>query len=124
VRSAWIYPKQDFAGALRFVEGQRQPEEPVLLAGLATFPYREYYRRDWTAVETRAEIAAAQASGRPVWLLATFPIHLQSRYPDVWKTVTEEFTTVRVFRGTIGDGEVRVYRWDPAARPAPPEKVR
>lgn len=114
VRSAWLYPKQDFVGAMQLVDAQRQPGEPVLVAGLGVFPYKEYFHRDWTVVATRADLDAARAAGKPVWLLTTFPIYLKSRHPDVWETLEQEFTKVKVFRGTIGDGEVCVYRWQPA----------
>lgn len=110
VRSAWIYPKQDFAGALKFVESQRQPGEPVALAGLAVFPYREYYKRDWPAVATRAELDAARVAGQRIWLVYASPIFVQSRQPEIWNTLRTEFEEVRVFRGTMGDGAVYVCR--------------
>ncbi len=110
VRSAWIYPKQDFAGALEFVESQRQPGDPVALAGLAVFPYREYYKRDWPAVATRAELDAQQVAGRRLWLVYASPIYVQSRQPEIWNAIATEFEPVRVFRGTMGDGTVYVCR--------------
>jgi hypothetical protein len=110
VRSAWMYPKQDFAGALEFVESQRQPGEPVALAGLAVFPYREYYKRDWPAVATRAELNAARVAGRRIWLVYASPIFVQSRQPEIWNILRAEFDEVRVFRGTMGDGAVYVCR--------------
>lgn len=115
VRSAWIYPKQDFAGAMQFVDAQRKADEPVLVAGLAIFPYTQYFQRDWHPVKSKGEVDAARAAGKRVWVLTTFPIFLASRHPDVWETLEREFTKVGVFRGTMGDGEVRVYRWEPAA---------
>lgn len=108
-RSAWIYPKQDFAGALQFVEAQRQPGEPVALAGLAVFPYRDYYKRDWPAVSTRAELAVVRGEGR-LWLLYASPIFVQSRQPEIWNAIETEFEQVKVFRGTMGDGEIYVCR--------------
>jgi len=108
-RSAWIYPKQDFAGALEFVEAQRQPGEPVALAGLAVFPYRDYYKRDWPAVSTGAELAAVRGQGR-LWLLYASPIFVQSRQPEIWNAIQTEFEQVKVFRGTMGDGAVYVCR--------------
>jgi len=122
VRSAWLHPKQDFAGAMRFVDEQRRPDEPVVVAGLAVFPYREYYRRDWPAIESVEQLEAARAVGKPVWLLHAFPIFLRSRHPEVWNTVEREFVAVRVFRGTIGEGEVFVCKWEPPAQRATPEK--
>ena len=115
VRSAWIYPKQDFVGAMEWVDAQRKADEPVLVTSLAVFPYTQYFRREWKAVDSREELDAARAAGKPVWLLSTFPVFLKSRHPDAWETIEREFTPMRVFRGTIGDGEVRVYRWTPAA---------
>jgi hypothetical protein len=110
VRSAWIYPKQDFAGALQFVDSQRQPGEPVALAGLAVFPYREYYKRDWPAVATRAELDAQRAQGQRTWLVYASPIFVESRQPEIWNAIRTEFEQVRVFRGTMGDGAVYVCR--------------
>jgi len=110
VRSAWIYPKQDFAGALEFVESQRQPGEPVALAGLAVFPYREYHQRDWPAVATRAELEAARVPGQRLWLVYASPIFVESRQPEIWNAIRTEFDEVRVFRGTMGDGAVYVCR--------------
>lgn len=110
MRSAWIYPKQDFAGALEFVESQRQPGEPVALAGLAVFPYREYYKRDWPAVATRAELDAVRAPGQRTWLVYALPIFVESRQPEIWNALRTEFEQVRVFRGTMGDGAVYVCK--------------
>lgn len=113
VRSAWLHPKQDYEGAMRFVDAQRRPGESVVVTGLAVFPYRVYHGRDWPAVETAAQLEAVRASGRPVWLLHAFPIFLRSRHPEIWNIVEREFATVRVFRGTIGEGEVFVCKWEP-----------
>ncbi len=109
-RSAWMYPKQDFAGALEFVESQRQAGEPVVLAGLAVFPLREHYQRDWPAVTTREELESARAGGKRVWLVYASPIFVRSRQPQIWNAIETEFEQVRVFRGTMGDGAVYVYR--------------
>ncbi|MGH9792725.1 MAG: hypothetical protein ACRD5W_16080, partial [Candidatus Acidiferrales bacterium] len=108
VRSAWMYPKQDFAGALEFVESQRQRDEPVVVAGLAVFPYREYYQRDWPAVTTQAELDAARGTATRVWLVYASPIFVRSRQPQIWNAIDTEFEQVRVFRGTMGDGAVYV----------------
>jgi hypothetical protein len=122
VRTAWMHPKQDYEGALRFVEEQRKPDEQVVVAGLAVFPYRVYHGRPWPAVENAGQSEAARAGGRPVWLLHAFPIYLRSRHPEVWNIVQREFATVRVFRGTIGEGEVFVCKWTPAPTATPAGK--
>jgi hypothetical protein len=110
LRAAWIYPKQDFLGAMEFVEAQRAPGDAVVLIGLTRLPYQDYYRRPWPAVETPEQLAAASAGGGTVWALYTLPIYVESRYPALWNIVQRDFRTVRVFRGTMGGGEVYVGR--------------
>jgi hypothetical protein len=113
LRAAYLYPKQDFAGAMQAVEAARQPGEPVITVGLTTMPYRDYYQRDWQAVESMGELQALRARGTRVWLLYTSPIHLRARYPDIWNIIQSEFTTVRVFRGTLGNGEIYLCQAPP-----------
>ena len=79
----------------------------VLLFGRRT-PELGYL--DWPAVETRAQLDAVRGPARATWLLYTFPVFLESRHPEVWNAVHSEFATVRVFRGTIGDGGIYVCR--------------
>lgn len=110
LRSAYIYPKQDFEGALRYVEAQKRPGDAVVLAGLAKYPYQSYFGRGWPAVETRAQIEAARPRDSATWLLYTFPVYLRSMYPEVWNAVQSDFAVVKVFRGTIGDADVVVCR--------------
>lgn len=118
LRAAYIYPKQDFQGAMQFVDAQRRPGEPVLLSGLAIFPYREYYWRDWTPVETRAQLDAARVPGKAAWMIFWSRTYVESRQPEIWNALATEFSIVRQFRGTLGDGIIYVSRSvePPAAR--------
>jgi uncharacterized membrane protein len=118
-RAAWIYPKQDFRGAMGFVDTQRAPGDAVVLIGLTRLPYQEYYRRDWPAVESAAELEGLRARGGATWALYTLPIYVQSRYPELWNILQRDFRTVRVFRGTMGGGEVYVCRADAAGTGQP-----
>ena len=113
LRAAYLYPKQDFVGAMEAVEAARQPGEPVVTVGLTTIPYRAYYGRDWPAVKTGQELQALRAHGSRVWLLYTSPIHLRARHPDIWNIIQAEFATVRIFRGTLGNGEVYICQAPP-----------
>ncbi len=118
LRAAYIYPKQDFQGAMQFVDAHRQPGEPVMLTGLAIFPYREYYGRDWTAVETRAHLEAARVPGKAAWMIYWSRTYVEARQPEVWNALGTEFSIVRQFRGTLGEGIIYVSRSvePPAAR--------
>jgi hypothetical protein len=110
LRAAYAYPKQDFRGAIAFVEAQRAVGEPVVATGLAGFPCVRYYGREWTWATTREQLDAARVPGRATWLVYASPIYMRSRQPEIWNAVEREFETVRVFRGTMGEGEIYVSR--------------
>src|SRR5206468_5931 len=71
LRDGYRFPKQDFVGALMYVSTHRAEGDPVVTAGAATFPYRDYYRQPWKAITSRADVEAIRAQGRPVWVLYT-----------------------------------------------------
>jgi hypothetical protein len=110
LRAAYLYPKQDFEGAMRYVDSHRKPGEAVVVAGLAVFPYQSYYGRDWPAVETRAQLDAVRSNAPATWLLYWSPIYVQTRQPEIWNAIRNDFSTLETFRGTLGDGQIYVCR--------------
>jgi mannosyltransferase len=113
------YPKQDFEGAMRFVEAQKVEGEPVVTAGIpTTLPYRLFYGRQWESAETLEELRAVQARGRRTWLLYSFPRYIEKGSPELMAAIRREFGAVKTFRGTLGGGEIVVSRAEPRARPA------
>jgi hypothetical protein len=98
---------------MRLIDEQRQPDEPVVVVGLSAFAYRSYYKRDWQAIATYADLESVRSLGKRTWLVYTLPIYLKSRYPEVWNAVQTEFVPVRVFRGTLSEGEVVVCEASP-----------
>ncbi|MCL5288101.1 MAG: glycosyltransferase family 39 protein [Acidobacteria bacterium] len=113
LRAAYLYPKQDYLGAMQYVDAEKKPGDAVALVGLTVIPYRDYYRRDWPQVENVAQLAALRGPGHATWVLYTIPIYVQSRYPELWNILQSECTTVKIFRGTMGGGEVYVCRAEP-----------
>jgi hypothetical protein len=111
LRAAYLYPKQDYAGAMAFVEANRTPTDAIRLAGLTAMPYQQYYKREWSAIETPQQLEDAQLAGAGrVWVLYTLPIYIESRYPELWNTLRSRCTTQKIFRGTMGGGEIYVCR--------------
>jgi uncharacterized membrane protein len=102
------YPKQDFSGALQFVESERRGAEPVLTAGAAAWPYQNYYGRDWPKVKDPQQIESLGGQSGRVWLLYTFPRYIEDETPGLMDAIQRRFKTVRVFPGTLGHGEVFV----------------
>src|SRR6185369_15240400 len=105
----YLHPKQDFVGARNFIEANRNPQSIVLTLGLATMPYSEYYAPDWKALETIGELEAAQQSKPDVWVVYSFPAVTERRYKDVTDYLANHFQAWH-FPGTLGDGDVLVFR--------------
>jgi hypothetical protein len=121
LRAAYIYPKQDFLGAMHYVDAHRKPSEPVVVTGLAIFPYQKYYGRDWPEVQTGAQLAAAHVPGKSTWLIGWSPIYIQMRQGEIWKAVVSEYSLVHDFPGTLGDGIIYVWREKPPTAAAAPD---
>jgi len=104
------YPKQDYEGALRFVEATRTADEPVITAGLAVRPYHDYYGREWKGVESGDELQAVRSSLGRIWMLYSFPEYME---PALATSIRQECPPVRVFYGTLGGGNVVVCLFQP-----------
>jgi mannosyltransferase len=113
LRRNYEYPKQDFDGALNYIDSEKKDNGPVLTAGATVFPYQQYFGKPWQEVKTPAELETIVGRGQPVWLVYTFPRYLEAAAPGVPEVIQKEFTVVRVFHGTLGEGDVVVVRSQP-----------
>jgi uncharacterized membrane protein len=104
------FPKQDFDGAIRFVDAQSDGEAIVATSGAATYPLRQYYNKTWASAETTEQLDQLCSRGRTVWLIYTLPRYLP---PALLESIRSKFTVIRVFRGTVGDGDVSVAKFQP-----------
>ncbi len=102
------YPKQDFEGAMRFIEEHSAPGEPIVTAGLATYPYEKYLQKPWRGVASLAELQKIRAEGRRVWVVYTLEGYIAVRTPDLMDALRNECEVQGVFRGTVGGGDVTV----------------
>ncbi|MEP6717276.1 MAG: hypothetical protein ABJC09_17015, partial [Terriglobia bacterium] len=108
------YPKQDYEGAIRFVEAEVKNGEPVVTAGAAVYPLLQYYSKPWASIDTPEKMQAVYSRGRTVWVVYTMPRYLFAAAPGVMAMIRRDFTVVKVFHGTLGDGDVYVARYQPA----------
>jgi hypothetical protein len=107
-------PKQDYPGARDFVESERAPGDVVVTLGLASLCYARHYAPEWTVVESLAELEAARPARAATWLVYSFPRLAVVTHAEIFAALGD-FETVRIFPGTLGDGEIRVLR-SPAGR--------
>jgi mannosyltransferase len=105
-------PKQDYAGAMQYVQAQRQPGDAIAISGLATLPYKDYYRADWQVVDNLPQLRGLAANAPRTWFVYTMPPVLEATAPDILAAVEADFTPVKSFDGTLGGGTVYVARVD------------
>lgn len=101
-------PKQDYQGAMSYVESEAKPGDAIATAGLASKVYTDFYKTGWVDIDSVQVLDRVDSQSNRIWLLYTFPPVLQSIYPDVMKSIQENFKVVKEFRGTVGDGTIFV----------------
>lgn len=105
-------PKQDYDGALGYVERNRRAEDAVVAVGLARFPYKQFFETNWATAETIQDLNTTRSWANRTWVVMTMPMHLEAYAPEIWHSLRSEFVLQTVFPGTLGDGAVYVYRVD------------
>ncbi|HEU4370165.1 MAG TPA: glycosyltransferase family 39 protein [Methylomirabilota bacterium] len=107
-------PKQDYQGALAFVEGAKEPGDAVVTVGLATFPYRSFFKVDWDAADSAEQLGQIREQAKRTWVVYTIPLHLRFEHPDIMTVLEREFSVVKRFSGTLSGGVLVVCRADAA----------
>ena len=110
LRAEYLYPKQDYLGAMKFLDEHQQPDDLIVTVGPVTTVYQRYYLRPWALVETRSQLDAALLSGHPIWLIYAMPNSIRTSRPDVWDVIESNFSVVRAFPGTLGGGTIYVTK--------------
>lgn len=118
------YPKQDFEGAMRFVDSRREAAEPVVTAGGAIYPFLEYYKRDWPGIRSGAELRDVRAGGKRVWMIYTLAEYIEADAPDLIRMLRDDCRVAEVFRGTVAGGDVTVCTLEPVTMNAAESPAR
>jgi hypothetical protein len=101
-------PKQDFDGALAYIESERSGADRVATLGLANVYFNDFRRLGWPQVATTADLAPPR-DGR-LWVVTAFPSHAAAHFPREIAMLTLDFEEARRFKGTLSGGDVIVYR--------------
>lgn len=104
------WPKQDLAGARDLVEARRTKGSAVVTLGLVSEPFSLYYAPSWRPVGSLDELLAVERQNSDVWLVYSFPDVTKKRFPSVMTRLAYSFDKQELLRGTLGDGDVLVYR--------------
>lgn len=102
-------PKQDFEGALAFVEAEKGQDDLVAAAWIAQPPV-QFFDPSVLSARTLNDLRNILAEQETVWLLATMLEDLPKREPALARFIGDRFQEVARFRGLVGDGDVVVFR--------------
>lgn len=119
LRGYYSVPKQAYRASIEYLEGQRHPGDIVMVVYLAEKGYRYYGRRfglkegqDYFFVRSveAFETTLSSRDTTRVFLVTTFPRALRLNHPGLYARMARDWAPVRTFRGTVGDGEISVWR--------------
>ena len=105
-------PKQDYLGAVSFLEKSRIPGDVIVIVGAATIPFKHYYGVDWKEVEVAEDLKAIRSEAKRTWLAYTLPPHLDAAYPEIMEIIRNDFKLIKQFYGTLNGGTIYVSRFD------------
>jgi hypothetical protein len=105
-------PKQDFEGALKFVDDRVVAGDAVATAGLASYPYRMYHQKTWTPLVQPGDLLALTSRTGRAWVIYSFPEYM---HPALVAALREGCAPVRQFPASLRGGDVMVCRIDAPA---------
>ncbi|GAA4746108.1 hypothetical protein GCM10023264_09610 [Sphingomonas daechungensis] len=109
------HPKQDLEGAVRLVVKLRQPQDAATSVGLAIEPVHGFFAPDWPVTRSTADLDRLLEGGRTVWLITAFESHTRTTQAAIMREVDTRFDKIAILQGTLGGGNVQVYRSRPTA---------
>ena len=115
-------PKQDYRGAVRYLEATRRPGDVVVVFGIAEKGIRFYSNRlegsaeagfEYLRDEAALDSILASEPRRRVLVVATFMRQLGIDYPVLAADLRNNWPPPRAFDGTVGDGALLVFERAP-----------
>ncbi len=114
-------PKQAYRSSIKYLEAKRKPGEIVIVIHIAEAGYRYYGERlginlnegkDYFFVRTIESFNEVFCSHGKIgcFLVTTFPRALNINHPDLEERIKKDWTVIKTFPGTIGDGQISVWK--------------
>ena len=106
------YPKQDYAGAMQYVNAIKAPGDLIVSAGVPADPYRTLYGQSWPNISSLEDLERLR-TGRRVWVVSTFSRYIAAKTPSLARVLDQECAEPRTFRGTVSGGDIHVCVLEP-----------
>jgi mannosyltransferase len=105
-------PKQDFVSARDYLLENIQTGDKVVTIGITAFAYHDYLPTNWDTISSLQELDQIRENADRTWVVFTFPEVLKATYPGFLDSVQKNYTLIKKFTGTVGDGDVYIFRMD------------
>jgi mannosyltransferase len=99
-------PKQDFDGAIRFLDGAEGQGAQVTSAGPACLPFETYYRKSWPCLRHPDDWRAISVQPHRVLVAYTLADYFED--PALADSLRATCVPVQRFAGTLGGGDIVV----------------
>ncbi len=106
----YLYPKQDFEGAMHHIEAQRQPGDAVACLGIINVIYEGYYQKQWPKVWSEQEIKDKGQGKTGLWITFMMADYIKHVNPEVMDYVRAHCEGMKRFAGTLRGGSVYTCR--------------
>jgi hypothetical protein len=119
LRYYYSIPKQAYRASIQYLEAERKPGEIVIVIDLAESGYRYYGEhfglqedKDYFFIRSMEALDSVLSfhTERRSFLVTTLHRLLRIRHPNIHARITKDWTVIRTFPGTMGDGEIAVWR--------------
>jgi mannosyltransferase len=111
-------PKQPYRAAVAYLERSLRPGDAAVVIYVAESGFRYYVERErvrdpnaYHYVRTTAALDSimTEKQGGRILLATTLPGILRQYLPDLFRRISECCEVVRVFPGTLGDGDITIW---------------
>lgn len=104
--TVWSVSPQDYPAAAKGALHESKGADIVITVGLSAFPYESVYPETFQKVDDAATLQSLRARPGRCLVLYTFPLHLQSRHPEIWKLIWTEGREISRTPGRIHGGDL------------------
>ena len=115
VPRAW-QPKQQFRAAYNYVEGERLPDDQVVVLEVASHVYlMRGWAPTWGLATSLTMLRETERTAARTWVVFTLPARLRALHPELVQHLSApRYQLVRTFPATVGGGEIHILRHDSA----------
>jgi mannosyltransferase len=99
-------PKQDFVGALTYVQQNRNAGDAVVTVGTISTPYAKFFKTDFIPVKSQQNLQEIASGAKRTWVLYMIPEDVRALYPEIMASIEKNFKLVKVFPSPLADGAI------------------